>query len=74
METYKIQILETVIVFFTFVTIKLLIKYFVRMTELEESEWKELWDILKGPDYSKFERDKDWENLYDGSGLSAWWD
>jgi hypothetical protein len=44
------------------------------MRELEESEWKELWDILKGPDHSKFERDKDWENLYDGSGLSAWWD
>ena len=49
-------------------------KYFARMRELEESEWKELWDILKGPDYSKFDRDKDWENLYDGSGLSAWWD
>jgi small-conductance mechanosensitive channel len=48
MESYKIQILETVIVFFTFVTIKLLIKYFVRMTVLN-SYFKnvERKDILK---------------------------
>ena len=48
MESYKIQILESVIVFFTFVTIKLLIKYFVRMTVLN-SYFKnvERKDILK---------------------------
>ena len=48
MESYEIQILETVIVLFTFVTIKLLIKYFVRMTVLN-SYFKnvERKDILK---------------------------
>ena len=49
-------------------------KYFDRVRELEESEWKELWDILKGPDYSKFDKNKDWESQYDGSGLKSWWD
>lgn len=34
MESYEIQILETVIVLFTFVTLKLILKYFVRMTVL----------------------------------------
>lgn len=48
MESYEIQILETAIVLFTFVTIKLLIKYFVRMTVLN-SYFKnvERKDILK---------------------------
>jgi small-conductance mechanosensitive channel len=48
MESYKIQILESVIVFFTFVTIKLLIKYFVRMTVLNSYlKNVERKDILK---------------------------
>lgn len=48
MESYEIQLLETVIVLFTFVTIKLILKYFVRMTVLN-SYFKnvERKDVLK---------------------------
>jgi hypothetical protein len=49
-------------------------KYFERVRILEETEWNELWDILKGPDYSKLDRQKNWEEQIDGSGLNSWWD
>ena len=49
-------------------------KYYDRVNELEELEWNELWEILKGQDYSKFEKEKDWDNQFDGSGIRNWWD
>jgi hypothetical protein len=42
-------------------------KVFKRARVIEETEWKELWEIFKG---TKF---KDWEN-YDGSDMRGWWD
>ena len=61
-------------------------KVFDRAHELEEQEWNELWEILKGQDpkeYSKFlkkyskeeQREKDlWNQWFDGSGMRGWWD
>ena len=49
-------------------------KYFSRVRELEELEWKELWEIVKGQDYEKFDAKEDWESQFDGSGMRGWWD
>ena len=49
-------------------------KYFSRVRELEELEWNELWEIVKGQDYEKFNSKEDWENQFDGSGMRGWWD
>jgi hypothetical protein len=50
-----------------------------------ENEWNELWDILKGKDYESFIRTKEYDELsdedkektfndiYDGSDLRGWW-
>ena len=39
--------------------------------QLEDAEWKELWEIMKGPNYKEI---KDFQKEYDGSDLRAWWD
>jgi hypothetical protein len=44
-------------------------RFFSRVAELENDEWNELWNILKGPDYSNTNNRE-----YDGSGLNSWWD
>ena len=49
-------------------------KFFDRVRKLEESEWHELWDILKGPKYGNYDPSKDWNEEYDGSGINSWWD
>lgn len=49
-------------------------QYFARVTELENQEWAELWEILKGQDYTKFDKRKDWDDQFDGSGMKNWWD
>jgi hypothetical protein len=51
-------------------------KIFERSREIGEAEWAELWEILKGQDYEKFENDeeKSWNSQFDGSGLRGWWD
>ncbi len=49
-------------------------KYFERVTELENQQWDELWEILKGQDYDKFDKQKDWDDQFDGSGMRGWWD
>ena len=41
---------------------------------LEIDEWNELMEILKGQDYSSFDRDTDFYEQFDGSGLKTWWD
>ena len=45
-----------------------------RAIALEIDEWNELMEILKGQDYSKFDRNKDFYEPFDGSGLRTWWD
>jgi len=38
-----------------------------RARVIEETEWKELWDIYKGKKFTTWEK-------YDGSDLRGWWD
>jgi len=57
-----------------------------KSTELENAEWAELWDIIKGKDPNVFEEykktlskeqleDNDFiYSLFDGSDLRSWWD
>jgi hypothetical protein len=57
---------------------------FARSREIEDQMWAELWTILKGQDYSDFdkikgdakmkEQDDLYNNWFDGSGLRGWWD
>lgn len=49
-------------------------KVFERAREIGEQEWKELWTIMEGQDYSKFDNNKDFDEQFDGSGLRGWWD
>lgn len=47
---------------------------FNRAREIQEQQWNELSDILRGQDYSKFDKDKEFYDQFDGSGLRGWWD
>jgi len=59
---------------------------FKRAREIEESEWNELWTILKGQDYKEYRKICDskspeemskndvWGDWFDGSGINGWWD
>ena len=49
-------------------------KIFARAQEIQEQEWKELWSIFQGQDYSTFDKTKDWNDFFDGSGFRNWWD
>jgi hypothetical protein len=49
-------------------------KVFNRAREIEKQEWDELFVILKGQDYTKFDKDIDWDKQFDGSGIKGWWD
>jgi hypothetical protein len=42
-------------------------KVYKRARVIEETEWKELWDIFKGKKFTTFEN-------FDGSDLRGWWD
>lgn len=42
-------------------------KVFKRASDIEEAEWKELWDIFKGKKFTT------WDD-FDGSDLRGWWD
>lgn len=44
-------------------------KVFARAREIEEAEWKELWEIFKGTRYSK-----QYGKKYDGTDMRSWWD
>jgi len=50
------------------------IKIINRAQEIEESDWKELWSIFQGQDYTKFDKDIDWNKQFDGTGLRGYWD
>lgn len=48
-------------------------RIFNRVREMEEEQWEELWDIIKGREIEP----KEGEDPYfamDGSGLKGWWD
>jgi hypothetical protein len=54
---------------------------FKRAHELEESEWEEIWKILRGqgkyPEKGDEDHERMWEDFnewYDGSDLRRWWD
>ena len=49
-------------------------KVFARAREIGEQEWNELFEILKGQDTSKFDKEKDFNKQFDGSGIRSWWD
>lgn len=46
-----------------------------RSHEIQKEYWEEICAIIKGPDYDDMRAsDEDWDKLYDGSDLRAWWD
>jgi hypothetical protein len=61
-------------------------KVFNRSRQIEEQEWKELWNILKGQNHAEFKKivknasaeeknSRDlWNEWYNGTGLNGWWD
>jgi hypothetical protein len=57
-------------------------KVFDRAREIEEKEWKELFEILKGQSHTEYQMFLDksedkgsaWDNWFDGSGIKGWWD
>jgi hypothetical protein len=62
-------------------------KVFARAREIEEAEWNELWQLVKGQDHAiwqalvkdvKTNEDKkeepDYYDWFDGSGMKSWWD
>ena len=50
-------------------------KLLKRSHEIQKEYWEELCQIIKGPDYDKIrESEEDFDKLYDGSDLRAWWD
>jgi hypothetical protein len=49
-------------------------KVFKRSREIEKETWNEMWEILKGQDYTKFNKDINWEKQFDGTGIIGWWD
>ena len=51
------------------------LKILTRSHQIQKEYWEELCAIIKGPDYDIFkDSTKDWDELYDGSDLRAWWD
>ena len=49
-------------------------KVFKRSREIETEAWNEIWEILKGQDYSKFDENEDFFKQLDGTGIRGWWD
>ena len=47
---------------------------FNRSTGIENEQWDELWDIMRGQDVKEFKKGEDWDAWYDGSCLMRWWD
>ena len=46
-----------------------------RSHEIQKEYWEEICAIIKGPDYDVMRAsEEDWDKLYDGSDLRAWWD
>jgi len=61
-------------------------KVYDRSHEIEEQEWHELFNLLKGQDHKEYRKlhdtqsvleeknDNLWDDWFDGSGIKGWWD
>lgn len=60
-------------------------RVFARSNEIEEEEWNELFEILKGQDHEDYKKfvtkakisgdgHDTWSEWFDGSGIRSWWD
>jgi len=50
-------------------------KLLKRAHKIQKEYWEELCAIIKGPDYDAMRAsNEEWDKLYDGSDLRAWWD
>jgi hypothetical protein len=49
-------------------------KVYNRADEIEAAEWEEIHHLLKGQDYSLFDKKISFEKQFDGSGIKNWWD
>lgn len=49
-------------------------KVFKRADEIELFEWEEIHHLMKGQDYSLFDKEISFEKQFDGSGIKNWWD
>ena len=49
-------------------------KVYERASEIEEQEWNELFELLKGQNYKNFDKEIDWYKQFNGSGIKNWWD
>jgi len=45
-----------------------------RALEIQTQEWDEMFEIFKGQDFSKFDKDVDFYEQFNGSGINTWWD
>lgn len=45
-----------------------------RAHDMQKKGWKELMHLLNGQDYSKFKKDVEFLDQFDGSGIRGWWD
>lgn len=45
-----------------------------RAHDIQSKGWKELIHLIKGQDYSKFKKEIDFLEQFDGSGIRGWWD
>lgn len=45
-----------------------------RAWDIEKETIVELFEILKGQDYEQFNKDVDWNDQFDGTGIFGWWD
>ena len=46
----------------------------LKTAEIQNEMWIELWQIIRGQDCSKFDKEKEWFEQFDGSDLRSWWD
>ena len=42
--------------------------------DIQNEMWKELWSIIQGQDYDTFNKENNFQEQFDGSGLLGWWD
>ncbi len=45
-----------------------------RAHDVQSKGWKELIHLIKGQNYSKFKKEVDFIEQFDGSGIRGWWD
>lgn len=49
-------------------------RVYKRADEIESAEWEEIHHLMKGQDYSLFDKEISFEKQFDGSGIKNWWD